>query len=94
MLPVAEYGHDAGCSVTGGYVYRGAAIGGLAGWYLFSDYCSGLLFGLRSDATGIDTPAVLLETGLSVSAFGEGADGELYVADLVSGVIYRIDPGG
>ena len=53
-LPVAEYAHDAGCSVTGGYVYRGGAIDGLRGWYLFSDYCSGLLFGLRSDASGVN----------------------------------------
>jgi glucose/arabinose dehydrogenase len=91
VLPVAEYAHDAGCSVTGGYVYRGSAIGDLRGWYLFSDYCSGLLFGLRSDATGVNTPAVLLETGLNVSAFGEGVAGELYVADIESGGIYRID---
>jgi len=91
VLPVAEYAHDAGCSVTGGHVYRGTTIDGLRGWYLFSDYCSGLLFGLRSDATGVNTPAVLLETGMSVSAFGEGIDGELYVADIGSGGIYRID---
>jgi glucose/arabinose dehydrogenase len=93
-LPVAEYAHDAGCSVTGGYVYRGSAINGLRGWYLFSDYCSGLLFGLRSDATGVSTPALLLETGLSVSAFGQGPDGELYLADITSGGIYRIDAAG
>jgi glucose/arabinose dehydrogenase len=90
VLPVAEYGHDAGCSVTGGYVYRGEAIADLHGWYLFSDYCSGLLFGLRSDATGVNTPRVLLESGASVSSFGEAADGELYVTDIAAGVIYRI----
>jgi hypothetical protein len=77
--------------VTGGHVYRGSAIDGLRGWYVFSDYCSGLLFGLRSDGTGVSTPAVLLETGLSVSAFGEGLEGELYLADLGSGGIYRLD---
>ncbi len=94
VLPVAEYGRDAGCSVTGGYVYRGEAIDGLAGWYLFSDYCTGLLFGLRSDATGVNTPRVVLQSGLSVSSFGEAGDGELYLADIRSGEIYRIDAGG
>lgn len=96
ILPVAEYGPDRGCSVTGGHVYRGAAVKDLAGWYLFSDYCSGLLFGVRSDVPGIAagqraaTPRVLLETGANVSSFGEDADGELYVADHASGTIYRI----
>jgi glucose/arabinose dehydrogenase len=93
ILPVAEYGRDLGCSVTGGYVYRGEAIGDLRGWYLFSDYCSGLLFGIRSDAEGVIGPRVLLETGVSVSTFGEGRDGELYLADLNGGSIYRIVAG-
>ena len=100
ILPVAEYGHDQGCSVTGGHVYRGAAVADLAGWYLFSDYCSGLLFGVRSDlpdtAAGARAaaPRVLLETGVNVTSFGEDADGELYLADPVAGTIYRIVGGG
>jgi glucose/arabinose dehydrogenase len=96
LLPVAEYGRDLGCSVTGGHVYRGAAIDGLAGWYLFSDYCSGLLFGVRSDA-GIPAPGesamgprILLETGANVTSFGEDAGGELYLVDVASGTLYRI----
>jgi glucose/arabinose dehydrogenase len=93
VQPVTEYGRDAGCSVTGGYVYRGAAIEGLEGWYLFSDYCSGLIFGVPSDVTELTGPHLLLESGLSVVAFGEAPDGELYVADLRGG-IYRIDAGG
>jgi glucose/arabinose dehydrogenase len=96
LLPVAEYGRDQGCSVTGGHVYRGTAIGGLAGWYLFSDYCSGLLFGVRSDlrvtpaGERAAAPRVLLETGSNVTSFAEDADGELYLADHASGTIYRI----
>ena len=96
ILPVAEYGRDLGCSVTGGFVYRGGSIEGLAGWYLFSDYCTGLLFGIRSDAPipaageRAPLPRILLQTGANVSAFGEGEDGELYMADIGSGVIYRI----
>ena len=93
ILPITEYGRDQGCSVTGGYVYRGDAIGQLRGWYLFSDYCTGTLFGIPSDADGLIGPRVLLETGINVSAFGEGADAELYVADHSGGSIYRIVAG-
>jgi glucose/arabinose dehydrogenase len=99
MLPVAEYGRERGCSVTGGHVYRGALVGDLDGWYVFSDYCSGLLFGVPADvsatAAGEDaaTPRVLLETGANVSSFGEDAEGELYLADHASGTIYRVVPG-
>ena len=92
-LPVAEYGRSGGCSVTGGYVYRGEAIEGLRGWYLFSDYCSGILFGVRSDAEGVNAPRALLEMEISASTFGEGLDGELYVADINGGSIYRIVAG-
>jgi hypothetical protein len=95
VLPVAEYGRDLGCSVTGGHVYRGAAIEGLRGWYLFSDYCSGLLFGIRSDASGTgNPPRVLLETGRSISSFGADADGELYLTDIAGGVVSRLAAGG
>ena len=96
VLPVAEYGQESGCSVTGGHVYRGSAIESLAGWYLFGDYCSGLVFGVPSDvpvpASGerAAAPRVLLETDANISSFGEDADGELYVADHASGTIYRI----
>jgi glucose/arabinose dehydrogenase len=92
-LPVAEYGRDLGCSVTGGYVYRGEVIADLRGWYLFSDFCSGIVFGVRSDAEGVVGARPLLETGLSVSTFGEGPDGELYVASIKDGTIYRIVAG-
>ena len=100
ILPLVEYGRDQGCSVTGGHVYRGADVAGLTGWYLFSDYCTGLLFGVRSDLPGTAAgaraaaPRVLLETGANVTSFGEDADGELYLADPASGTIYRIVAGG
>ena len=91
VLPVAEYGHDRGCSVTGGYVYRGAAIDGLDGWYLFSDYCSGIVFGVASDTDGTTLePRQLLSSGRNVSAFGEDASGELYVVDIGSGELLRV----
>ncbi len=95
--PWVEYGRDLGCSVTGGHVYRGAEIAGLGGWYLFSDYCSGLLFGACLCVAMEDSvmpPTVLLETGANVTSFGEDAGGELYLADLASGTVYRIVADG
>jgi glucose/arabinose dehydrogenase len=92
-LPVVEYRHDLGCSVTGGYVYRGDAIEGLDGWYLFSDICTGTIFGVPAATEGVIGPRTLLDTELAVSSFGEGPDGELYVADLEGGAIYRIVAG-
>ena len=95
VMPVAEYDHDLGCSVTGGHVYRGSTIGDLVGWYLFADYCSGLLFGIRSDTDGSNLePRILLETGRSISSFGADTDGELYVTDVAGGVLSRIVAGG
>lgn len=99
LLPLAEYGRELGCAVTGGEVYRGDDIAGLAGWYLFADYCTGFLFGVPADAQapGDDTalaPRVLLETGLPISAFGAGEDGEVYAVDHLAGVLYRIVAGG
>ena len=98
-LPLAEYGHDQGCSVTGGYVSRGGSIDGLRGWYLFGDYCSGLLFGIRSDAEAPAdgsalAPRVLLETGRSISSFGTDTDGDLYLTDIGGGALLRIVAGG
>ncbi|MCU0483028.1 MAG: PQQ-dependent sugar dehydrogenase [Chloroflexi bacterium] len=87
--PVAEYGRDAGCSVTGGYVYRGEAIAGLAGTYLFGDFCSGTIWGLEAAA---DRPAarVLLQTEMAIASFGEDEAGELYVSDLGGGRVFRL----
>jgi glucose/arabinose dehydrogenase len=86
--PVAEYSHEFGYSVTGGYVYRGEAVPDLHGVYLFADYGSGLLWGLIRDGDGWVMTAPL-ETGLSISAFGEDLDGELYVTAF-DGTVYQI----
>ena len=94
-MPVAEYGRDLGCSISGGHVYRGEAIPDLRGWYLAGDFCTGMLFGLRSDTEGdVVVPRVLLDTDAAISSFGEGLDGEIYVADINSGTIYRIVAAG
>jgi glucose/arabinose dehydrogenase len=92
--PITEYTHADGCSVTGGYVYRGTTQPALGGFYLFADYCSGNLWAIPADADaptgGTVAPQLLLATGLAISSFGEDAAGELYLADLNGGVIYRV----
>lgn len=85
-LPVVEYDHSWGCSVTGGYVYRGGQIPALQGVYLYADYCSGRVWALRS---GEHEPVQVLESGLNVSSFGEDEAGELYLIDLKGG-IYQV----
>ncbi|RME64529.1 MAG: glucose dehydrogenase [Caldilineae bacterium] len=88
-LPVVEYDHAGGnCSVTGGYVYRGAAYPVLAGLYLFGDFCSGRIWAYDPQNPDADAQ-LLLDTDMQISSFGEDAAGELYVVDL-RGSIQRI----
>lgn len=88
-LPVAEYGRDLGCTVIGGYVYRGSAYPFLVGTYLFADYCSGRIFALDAASDGLVAPAIVGSGSGSISAFGEDADGELYVTAL-DGTISKV----
>ena len=89
-LPVAEYAHGAGdCSVTGGFVYRGERYPELQGIYVYGDFCSGRIWGLRQADDAWENE-LLLESGLQISAFGEDEDGELYVADY-GGAVHRIE---
>ena len=90
--PVAQYEHPAGCSITGGYVYRGTRVPGLAGQYLYSDYCTHFVRSFRySGGQAIDprdwTPQ--LDPGGNVSSFGQDARGELYILTL-GGTLYRV----
>jgi glucose/arabinose dehydrogenase len=87
--PVAEYGRGEGRSVTGGYVYRGRAIAALRGRYVFGDYASGRLWHIAADAQPTLRIVGGVETGLSIAAFAEDADGELYVVDYRGG-LYRL----
>jgi hypothetical protein len=78
-LPIHEYDHGQGCSITGGYVYRGTAIPELQGRYLYSDYCSGFLRSLRYE-NGIVTERLQWLTGIgNVYSFGQDGAGELYI---------------
>jgi hypothetical protein len=87
-MPVVEYDHSAGNSVTGGYVYRGAASPALAGVYVYGDFGSGRIWGLRP-AGGAYENTELADTDLMISSFGEDDEGELYVVDF-GGAIYRL----
>ncbi len=88
-LPIAEYDHSLGCSVTGGYVYRGTQYPALIGHYLFGDYCSGRIWSLVQERTGRWTMRQLIDSPLSISSFGEDEQGELYIVHY-GGAIYRV----
>ncbi|PVV27531.1 MAG: hypothetical protein B6D79_01930 [gamma proteobacterium symbiont of Ctena orbiculata] len=81
-LPVAEYDHSQGISVTGGYVYRGSEMPQMQGRYLYSDYGSGRIWGLVDDGVGGYNTEELLDTDLNVVSFAEDQRGELYVLHL------------
>ncbi len=80
-LPIAVYSHSLGCSVTGGYVYRGLEYRDLVGGYLFGDYCSGRIWALRAHGSSPQPPVLMVDTALTISSFGEGQDGSLYVVN-------------
>jgi len=90
VMPIAEYGHDQGCSVTGGLVYRGIKLPEWFGIYLYGDFCSGRIWGLLQDASGGWLSRLLFENVGNIAAFGEDEAGELYLADR-SGTIYVLD---
>jgi glucose/arabinose dehydrogenase len=96
-LPVVEYKHDQGCSITGGVVYRGKALPRLVGRYFYGDHCTGLLRSFVFTHGVVrehwDWKAAVDPDGLlqQVTAFGTDADGEMYMATL-SGEIYRLSP--
>jgi cysteine-rich repeat protein len=106
VMPVLEYDHDVGCSVTGGFVYRGCAMPDLRGTYFYSDYCTsfvrtfhGVSAGL-AQSEGDRTTELTTDSGVTIHhipSFGEDARGELYFVDRVepagSGSVFRIVPG-
>jgi hypothetical protein len=92
VMPVLEYNHGEGCSITGGHVYRGSAIPELIGHYFYSDFCSGFLRSHSLETGDHDWTGMTGATG-EVSGFGVGGDGELYVVSRI-GSIYRIERTG
>ncbi len=89
-LPVFEYDHGQGCSITGGEVYRGMAYPDLNGTYLFADYCQGTIWGLTRNA-GQWSGDVLRSTSYQVVTFGEAGDGSVYMATTNGGVFLLSD---
>jgi hypothetical protein len=93
-LPIAEYSHADGCSVTGGYVYRGSALPDLTGHYFFADYCDGWVRSLEP-GTGAEPEVRSWNLGDlgRITSFGEDAEGELYILST-RGSVYRMVEGG
>jgi len=78
------------CSITGGFVYRGEQYPELDGLYIYGDFCSGRIWGMRQDDGEWQT-GLLTNTDFRISSFGEDELGEVYVADMTGGSVYRID---
>jgi glucose/arabinose dehydrogenase len=97
VAPVLEYDHGEGCSITGGFVYRGRALPKLDGLYFYADYCTALVRSVRPEGDGVtdiwDWRAALDpdERLANLSSFGEDADGELYLLSL-DGDVYEFVP--
>ncbi|HVM46179.1 MAG TPA: PQQ-dependent sugar dehydrogenase [Candidatus Thermoplasmatota archaeon] len=88
-FPVLEYAHQPHCSVTGGHVYRGTEQPALEGWYVYADFCSGVVWGAREVAPDRHAAVQLLDTPHLVSSFGEDEAGELYLVHY-GGAVYRV----
>jgi len=88
ISPVKVYSHTLGCSITGGYVYRGSAVKAARGRYFYGDYCSGTLWSLRVNGGQAVDNRREGHIG-SLSSFGQGVNGALYAVSL-DGAIYRL----
>jgi glucose/arabinose dehydrogenase len=90
VAPIATYGHDDGCSVTGGYVYRGAAVPELRGRYLYADFCTGHVWALVADGKPQRHGRPIANVA-GPSSFGEDHAGELYITSF-DGNVYKLVP--
>jgi putative heme-binding domain-containing protein len=93
LPPTADHPHSEAASITGGYVYRGRALPSLVGVYIYGDYQSGKVWGLRHDGKTVTWRGELADTGLRIASFGEDEAGELYLVEHErSNQIYRLVP--
>jgi uncharacterized repeat protein (TIGR03806 family) len=91
--PVVDHPHSEAASMTGGYVYHGSRLGELAGTYVYGDYQSGKVWGLKHDGRQVTWRGALADTGLRLVSFGEDGAGELYLVDYEgTNQIYRLVP--
>ena len=92
-MPSLDYDHGGGrCAVTGGYVSRGPSVPALLGGYVFADFCSGEIWVIDANAATPASKVLLLDTGYTISSFGENAAGDLYVLDHDGGALYAVVP--
>lgn len=87
--PIAEYGHEEGCSVTGGVVYRGSSLPEWQGVYLYGDFCSGHVWGLLPNPPGGWQSLRLFQNVARITSFGEDEAGEVYLLDR-NGALLRL----
>jgi glucose/arabinose dehydrogenase len=88
VAPVIVYSHASGCSITGGYVYRGSAVPSASGRYFYGDYCSGTVWSFKAGNGRLSVPAVAGSIS-NLSSFGEDGNGELYATSL-DGSLFRL----
>jgi glucose/arabinose dehydrogenase len=92
VFPISTYSHSEGCSITGGYAYRGRAIPGLRGWYVFADFCSGRIWRLLYNGGLRRGRTLMIDSPHNITSFGEGVGGEVYLTHQ-GGTIYRLARG-
>jgi glucose/arabinose dehydrogenase len=91
MMPIFTYAHTNGnCSITGGFVYRGAAFPGMQGIYFFADYCTGTIWGIQKENTTWVSSILPTGTAYNISSFGEDQAGELYAVNRTGGALYHL----
>ena len=90
VQPIAEYSHEDGCSITGGFVYRGKDFPDMQGGYFFADFCSGNIWSIASDVTEQTQPVEMLASARSISSFGLDEAGEMFVVDMGTGQVLRV----
>jgi len=91
QLPLAEYGRAEGCSVVGGYVYRGNVLPSLTGVYVFGDFCSGKIWGLRYDGVSVIEAMLLVDSALMITSFAVDRAANLYVLSRNSGIYQLVE---
>ena len=93
-FPIVEYANpESGCSVTGGYVYRGSLLPDLYGFYIYGDFCSGNIWALHYNGQEVTDHFLVVDSNLQISSFGEDQEGELYILSF-NGRIYHLKRQG
>ena len=91
--PVFEYGSEEGCSVIGGYVYRGNRLPSLWGAYVYADYCSGSIWALRQEDGSVTDQRLIASLDRQITSFGQDRKGNLYVLTQNSGIYELVERG-